>query len=91
MLKLFSISFTTQVVSFVVFIVGKFMMTEYLHFDDLYAGVFNLIAIVSYAISTLIFGYLSNKIDKRYLILFGVVGLLLSSYPVIWSLKCGNL
>lgn len=89
-LKLFSIFLTTQVAFFVVFVFGKTMMIQYLHFNSTTAGIFNLFTLISYTFFTFFVGYLSDKIDKRLLILFGVAGLFVSSYPFIWSLKSGN-
>ena len=89
--KLFSIFLTTQVTFFVVFVFGKTMMIQYLHFNSTTAGIFNLFTLISYTVFTFFIGYLSDKMDKRFLILFGIVGLFISSYPFVWSLKNGNL
>ena len=90
LIKLFSIFLTTQVAFFVVFIFGKSMMIEYLHFTPKTASMFNIFTVVSYTLSTLIFGYTSTKVDKRHLILFGAIALLIASYPFILSLKSGS-
>jgi MHS family proline/betaine transporter-like MFS transporter len=90
LIKLFSIFLTTQIAFFVVFIFGKSMMIEYLRFTPKTASIFNILTVVSYTLSTLLFGYLSTKIDKRHLILFGTIALLLASYPFILSLKSGS-
>jgi MFS family permease len=90
MIKLFSIFLTTQISFFVVFIFGKSMMIEFLHFSPEVAGKFNLFTVMSYTVSTVIFGYLSDKIDKKYIILFGIVGIFLAAYPFIASLKAEN-
>lgn len=88
--SLFGIFITTQVSFFVVFIFGKTMMIDFLHFDPKVAGQFNLLTVVSYTLSTVLFGYLSDKIDKRYIILTGVVIMFVSAYPFIMSLSSGN-
>ena len=88
--KLATIFLTTQVSFFVVFIYGKTMMINGLGFSSKDAGKFNLITVLSYTISTLIFGYLSDKLNKRLLILLGCIGLCFSAYPFISSLKTGD-
>ena len=88
-LKLFLVFLTTQVSFFVVFIFGKSMMIEFLNYKPNAAGKFNLLTVISYTISTLIFGKLSNKFDKRYIILLGTIALFFASYPFIVSLKTG--
>jgi MHS family proline/betaine transporter-like MFS transporter len=88
--SLFGIFLTTQVSFFVVFIFGKTMMIDFLHFDAKTAGQFNLFTVISYTISTVFFGYLSDKIDKRYIILTGVILMFISAYPFIMSLQSGN-
>lgn len=90
LLSLFGIFITTQVSFFVIFIFGKTMMIDFLHFDPKIAGQFNLLTVVSYTLSTLVFGYLSDKIDKRYIILTGVIIMFFSAYPFIMSLTWGN-
>lgn len=90
LLKLFSIFLTTQVAFFVVFIYGKSMMIDFLHFDSRTAGMFNLFTVMSYTIATLVFGYLSDKVNKQLLILMGVMGLLLMAFPFINALKSGD-
>jgi MFS family permease len=90
LLSLFGIFITTQVSFFVVFIFGKTMMINFLHFDPKIAGFFNLLTVVSYTLATLVFGYLSDKIDKRYIILTGVIIMFFSAYPFIMSLSSGN-
>ncbi len=90
-LSLFGIFITTQVSFFVVFIFGKTMMIDFLHFDRKLAGQFNLLTVVSYTLSTLVFGYFSDKIDKRYIILTGVLIMFFSAYPFIMSLTSGNI
>ncbi|MBQ8650942.1 MAG: MFS transporter [Alphaproteobacteria bacterium] len=86
-LRLFGIFITTQVSFFVVFIFGKSLMIKFLGYDSYNAGKINLISVVSYTISTVIFGYLSDKIEKRKIILAGVIGILISAYPFILSLQ----
>ena len=88
--KLATIFLTTQVSFFVVFVYGKTMMINGLGFSSKDAGKFNLITVLSYTISTLIFGYLSDKLNKRLLILIGCIGLCFSAYPFISSLKTGD-
>ncbi len=88
--RLFAIFLTTQVSFFVVFIFGKTMMINFLHFDTHVAGKFNLFTVMSYTVSTVIFGYLSDKINKRYIIMMGSLGILLAAYPFIGSLKGGE-
>ena len=65
------------------------MMINYLNYDNHTAGKFNLFTVISYTVATLFFGYLSDKINKRYIIIFGTVGILLTAYPFILSLKIG--
>ena len=88
--SLFGIFLTTQVSFFVVFIFGKTMMIDFLHYDPQVAGKFNLYTVMSYTVATVIFGYLSDKIDKRYLILTGIVLMFASAYPFIAALKGGD-
>jgi MHS family proline/betaine transporter-like MFS transporter len=87
--SLFAIFLTTQVSFFIVFIFGKTMMINYLNYDNRIAGKFNLFTVISYTVATLFFGYLSDKINKRYIIIFGTAGILLTAYPFILSLKIG--
>lgn len=87
--SLFAIFLTTQISFFVVFIFGKTMMIDFLNYDSQTAGKFNLLTMVSYTLSTLIFGYLSDKINKRYIILLGAVGIFASVTPFIHSLENG--
>jgi MFS transporter, MHS family, proline/betaine transporter len=89
-LALFAIFLTTQVSFFIVFIFGKTMMINFLHYDNYTAGKFNLFTVISYTIATLCFGYLSDKVNKRYLILFGAIGIFCAAYPFILSLKMGT-
>jgi MFS transporter, MHS family, proline/betaine transporter len=89
-ITLFGIFLTTQVAFFIVFIFGKTMMIDFLKYDSKVAGVFNLCTVISYTISTVIFGYLSDKLDKRYIILAGLVVMVCSAYPFIWALKSGG-
>jgi MHS family proline/betaine transporter-like MFS transporter len=65
-------------------------MIDFLHFDSKIAGKFNLFTVMSYTVATVIFGYLSDKINKRYLILMGAVGILFSAYPFILALQSGS-
>ncbi len=88
--KLFGIFVTTQVSFFVVFIFGKSMMIKFLGYDGALAGIYNMISVISYTISTVIFGYLSDKIKKKYIIFFGTVGLLIFAYPFINVLYAGK-
>jgi MHS family proline/betaine transporter-like MFS transporter len=90
LLSLFGIFITTQVSFFVVFVFGKTMMIDFLHFDRKMAGAFSLSTVISYTISTVLFGYLSDKVDKRRLILTGTIIMFLSAYPLIMALKGGN-
>jgi MHS family proline/betaine transporter-like MFS transporter len=90
LIGLFSIFITTQISFFVVFIFGKTMMIDFLHFDSKIAGKFNLFTVMSYTVATVIFGYLSDKINKRYLILMGAAGILCSAYPFIVALQNGS-
>ena len=88
--SLFAIFLTTQVSFFIVFIFGKTMMINYLNYDNHTAGKFNLFTVISYTVATLFFGYLSDKINKRYIIIFGAAGILLTAYPFVLSLKIGT-
>lgn len=88
-LGLFAIFLTTQISFFVVFIFGKTMMIDFLGYDSHTAGLFNLMTLVSYTISTVIFGYLSDKMNKRYIILLGTLGIFVSVLPFINSLESG--
>ena len=86
--RLFAIFLTTQVSFFVVF--GKTMMINFLHYDAHVAGKFNLFTVMSYTVATLVFGYLSDKMNKRYIILMGALGILMAAYPFIGSMKVGE-
>jgi len=90
LISLFAIFLTTQVSFFVVFIFGKTMMMNFLHYDSYVAGKFNLFTVMSYTVATVVFGYLSDKINKRYIILTGTIGLLIAAYPFIFALKVGG-
>ncbi len=90
LLGLFAMFLTTQVSFFVVFIFGKTMMIDFLHYDNHTAGLFNLLTVVSYTISTVIFGYLSDKVNKRQMILFGTAGIFLIALPFIGALQHNN-
>jgi MHS family proline/betaine transporter-like MFS transporter len=90
LLSLFGIFLTTQVSFFVIFIFGKTMMIDFLHFDPKVAGKFNLFTVISYTLATVFFGYLSDKIDKRYMIITGVFIMFISAYPFILSLQSGD-
>lgn len=89
-LTLFGIFLTTQVSFFVVFIFGKTMMIDFLQFNPRVAGLYSLYTVISYTISTVIFGYLSDKVDKRWIILTGVVCMFFAAYPFILALKSGH-
>jgi MFS transporter, MHS family, proline/betaine transporter len=89
-LNLFAIFLTTQISFFIVFIFGKSLMIKFLNYDNRTAGMFNLFTVMSYTVATVIFGYLSDKINKRYIILLGAFGILLSAYPFIAALKAGT-
>lgn len=88
--RLFSAYVTTQISFFVVFIFGKAMMINFLGYDNGRASKFNLLAISTYTVATVLFGYLTDTVNKRYLIICGVVGTFLFAYPFITSLKAGN-
>ncbi|MGE3319056.1 MAG: MFS transporter [Candidatus Berkiella sp.] len=90
LLSLFAIFLTTQVSFFVVFIYGKTMMMDFLNFSSSDAGKFILMTVLSYTIATVIFGYLSDKMDKRLLILLGTLGIFCSALPFINALKAGD-
>ena len=90
LLFLFSIFLTTQVSFFVVFIFGKSMMIDFLHYDSATAGKFNLFTVMSYTVATFIFGYFSDRFDKRVMILVGVLGLLGSAFTFIRALQGGD-
>ncbi len=65
-------------------------MIKFLHYDEHVAGKFNLFTVISYTVSTVIFGYLSDKINKRYIILLGTIGIFIAVYPFINYLQAGN-
>lgn len=90
LVSLFSIFLTTQVAFFVVFIYGKTMMMDFLGYSSQQAGMFILLTVVSYTISTVIFGYLSDKVDKRLIILAGTIGIFFAAIPFINALKGGD-
>jgi len=87
LIGLFAIFLTTQISFFVVFIFGKTMMIDFLNYDPRTAGLYNLMTLVSYTIATMVFGYLSDKVNKRYIILFGSIGIFVSVLPFIQSLE----
>lgn len=87
--RLFAVFISSQTSFFVVFIFGKTMMIRYLGYSNSMASKFNLLAVTSYTVATVLFGYLSDKINKRYMIIFGSLGILLSAYPFIAFLKTG--
>jgi MHS family proline/betaine transporter-like MFS transporter len=88
--SLFAIFLTTQISFFIVFIFEKTMLIEFLNYDSHIAGKFNLLTVISYMFATIFFGYLSDKINKRYLIIVGAFGIFLAIYPLIVALKAGT-
>jgi len=90
LLRLFAIFLTTQISFFVVFIFGKTMMIDFLNYDARTAGFYNLMTMVSYTLATIVFGYLSDKINKRYIILLGTVGIFISISSFIHALEGGS-
>jgi MFS transporter, MHS family, proline/betaine transporter len=90
LLSLFAIFLTTQVSFFVVFIYSKTMMIDFLNFSSREAGKFVLFTVMSYTVATVCFGYLSDKIDKRVIILLGTIGIFCSALPFINALKGGE-
>lgn len=90
LLGLFSVFLTTQVAFFVIFIFGKTMMIQNLNYETSTAGKFNLLTVVSYTIATLVFGWLSDRVNKRYIILCGLAMMFLAAYPFILSLQSGR-
>jgi len=66
------------------------MMIKFMNFDEHSAGLYNLLTVMSYTVATVVFGYLTDIVNKRYIILFGTVGLFLCAYPFILCLKEGN-
>lgn len=89
-LLLFAIFITTQVSFFIVFIFGKTLMIKFLHYDNRTASMFNLFTVVSYTLATLVFGYLSDKINRRVMIIIGAFGIFISIYPFIAALQAAN-
>jgi MHS family proline/betaine transporter-like MFS transporter len=89
LLRFFSIFLTTQTGFFIVFIFGKTMMINFLNYTTQTAGKFNLLTVISYTFSTFVFGYLSDKINKRTIILAGTLGIFLVAIPFIDALKGG--
>jgi len=89
LMGLFAIFLTTQISFFVVFIFGKTMMIDFLNYDSRTAGQFNLLTMVSYTLATIVFGYLSDKVNKRYIILLGTIGIFVSVAPFIHCLESG--
>ena len=65
-------------------------MIKFLGYSSQLAGKYNLLTVISYTISTVIFGYLSDKINKSTIILTGAIGLFAFAYPFINSLHVGN-
>jgi MHS family proline/betaine transporter-like MFS transporter len=90
LVRLFAIFLTTQISFFVVFIFGKTMMIDFLNYDSRTAGLYNLMTMVSYTIATVFFGWLSDKMNKRYIILLGTVGIFVSISSFINSLQGGS-
>lgn len=90
LLSLFAIFLTTQVSFFVVFIYSKSMMIDFLNFSSREAGKFVLFTVMSYTVATVCFGYLSDKVDKRIIILLGTIGIFCSALPFINALKAGE-
>ena len=82
-LRLFAIFLTTQISFFVVFIYGKTMMIDFMKIDSRHASLFTLLTVTSYTIATLIFGYLADRINKRWIILAGCVGIFCFSWLFI--------
>ncbi len=90
LLGLFAIFLTTQIAFFVVFIYGKTMMIDFLGFSHHEAGKYILFTVISYTIATVIFGYLTDKIDKRIIILLGIIGIFSSALSFVHALKGGD-
>lgn len=90
LLCLFAIFLTTQVSFFVVFIYGKTMMMDFLNFSSREAGKYILMTVMSYTLATVFFGYLSDKVDKKIIILLGSIGILCAAIPFVTVLKSGD-
>ena len=90
LLKMFSIFLTTQTAFFVVLIFGKTMMVEFLMYSNHVAGKYNLFTVISYTISTLVFGYISRKVNNKHLIYLGILGILFLAYPFVDALQGEN-
>lgn len=87
---LFSIFLTTQIAFFVVFIFGKNIMIDYLGYNNSTANKINLLIVSNYTLSTLFAGYLSDRFNKKSLILIGIVGIFLCSFPFVYFLQNGS-
>jgi len=85
--KLFTMFITTQISFFIVFIFGKSMMIKFLGYSSRQAGIFNMITVISYTIATLIFGYLSDRVNKILIVLLGASGIFLAAYPFMLILQ----
>lgn len=90
LLSLFAIFLTTQISFFVVFIYGKTMMIDFLNFSHHEAGKYILFTVLSYTVATIIFGFLTDKIDKKFIILIGIIGIFCSAISFIHALKGGD-
>lgn len=90
LVSLFSIFVTTQIAFFVVFIFGKTMMTDFLGYDAKTASQFNLLTMVAYTVATVFTGFLSDRMNKRYIVLIGASGIGLAVGPFISALSTGS-
>ena len=66
------------------------VMMDFLNYTSREAGKFILFTVMSYTLATVVFGYLSDKVEKRIIILIGTVGIFCAAIPFINALKGGD-
>lgn len=89
LLNLFAILMASQTSFFLVFSFDKTMAIKFLNQSSSIANKFTLSPIIGFTIATILFGYLSDKINKKNLIFWGSFGIFLSIYPFILFLRQG--
>lgn len=90
LLKLLTIFLTTKTAFYIAFFFCKTIMIEKLNFADHLASKFNIYTIFSYTIATIIFGYLSDLVNRTHMMLLGNIGILAVAYPFVLAIQVGT-
>lgn len=62
-------------------------LTVFLHKPQNESHILNLIALTSLGVWTIIFGYLSTKISKKFILAFSIIGMMVVQYPIFLILS----